>query len=371
MNNKNLKKLFDEEYEKMIVKKYARLPMWSWPTGAVYILDSRSNKEREILECIYGKYPEGSHKKQIKKDILSLNSHKFWGAWAELRVYDWISSRGLELKPEPILGTKKPDYLVRYPVGKNAYNELIMEVTTVSAVSQLRQNEEDRIKQLLAKLNEIAVQTNYFFWVHIPTHYFPLPAQINYNFLQESFSNQLNKFKDNQSAKTGFICRTENVKIKVKILGTFTKKVGYIGGYSLGLEDEEEEAEKFIKRAYDKILEKVEKYKKIEELKKPFIIAMLVKDLFSRDAFEKALSNIINLESNVYKRLGGILLYEIIAHGENDGSYTIRYFSTFYHYRNVKYPVDDYFKTLIDDKIDINGANVLKNKILDGEVILS
>lgn len=375
MNRRNSdKRLFDERYEKMIIEKYAKLSRHAWPSGAVYILDSLAKREREILEKTYAKYPEGSHRKHIKKDILSLDNHKFWGAWAELRLYDWISSRGLEMKPEPILGEGKPDYSLKYPIGKNTFNKLILEVTAVSAESQMKQREEKRIKQLLAKLNEIAVQTNYLFRVHISVRNLPLPTQINYSSLQKSFINQLNNIKAIQNAKIGFICQTENVKIGIEILGKLIKKTGYIDGYSLGLEDEEEESKKFTKRIYDKILEKIGKYEEIDKLKKSFIVVIFVKDIFPIRAFEKALSDIVSLEKesdiSSCRRLSGILLYETFAHREKDGSYTIGYFSTFYPYPNARYPADDYFVTLIDNGLDIDGAKDLISKILNGEFTL-
>lgn len=341
-------RLFDEKYEKMIREKCSDTSRWSWPAGVAYILDPHAKQEKEILESIYKNYPQSIHKKQIKNRITSCNDDDFWGAWAELRIYDWLSYKGLKLMPEYILGEGRPDYLVEYPIEKN-YRKVIMEVTTVNAENQSSIQEDKRLKQMLAALDEIASSENYIFWIYIPSYRLPFGFQGNYQQLKASFERQLNKAIKNNANE--FFCRTNEVNIGIKILGTVNNRKGYIGGYSPGLMKEEEK--NFKKRIYDRILEKVGKYaSELENIKIPFVITIFIKGSFFLGSFEETISEIINLNNSVQilssKKLSAILLYETCAFRENDGAITINYVDWLYINPHAQYPVDASFECVLN-----------------------
>ena len=344
--------LFDTRFERMIQSKCANLSRHAWPAAAAYVFDPRAVKEKQILECIYADFPECSRKKQIKLDITSLDNHKFWGAWSELRVYDWMSYKGFKLTPEPLLEQGKPDYLVEYPIDTDSRHDLILEVTAVSAESHMKQLEREKVKELLTELDEVAATTNLLFRVSIPIYSKPLPSRLRYDLIKKDFAEQVAKIRKGQNVRAHFLCTGENIRLLVQILGPLANKKGYIGFYTFGLEDEKREIAKFTKRVYDRLLEKFNKYDELDDLKKPFVVAMFVKDIFHIGAFEQALTEILKLEkeSSVEscRRLSGILLYETVAILENDGSYTLNYFSTFFSYPNAKYPVDDHFMIMVD-----------------------
>ncbi len=353
INEKQTKeKLFDEEYEKMIKDKYLNTSRWSWPAGGVYILDPNAKQEKEILECIYKEYPPGKHKKQIKNRITSSNNDEFWGAWAELRVYDWLRYKKFKLTPEFILGEGRPDYLVKYPVEKS-HREVIMEVTAVNAESQISRKEDCRIRQMLAKLDEIAHKTNYIFWIYIPSHYLPFPYEIDYKSLQDNLTNQIKACKFERGKHPIFLCQSNNIVIQFRILQQLEKNQGFIRGYSLGFTPDEDEINSFKKRVYDRLLGKIEKYK--DELKKvnqPFIIALFVKGPFMIGAFEDSLKDILNLKTILgtteCRRLSGIILYETFTFHERDHSYVIDPVETLYCNPNAEHPLDEYFESLLN-----------------------
>lgn len=366
-------KLFDQEYLEKVSKKYSGLSRWSWTAGAVYVLSTKAKNEREILECIYREYPKCQHKKEIKSRILSLDSDQFWGGWSELRVYDSFVSRGFKVELEPVLRGGKPDFLIGYPTGKTSYKELICEVTTISDESDLNKKEERKIKQLVTTLDKVVETTNYVLWLYIPPYYQPLPSQINYRELQKSLKAQLEKFQFQQGTKTEFICKNGNIKIGVRILITLQKKKGYIAGYLPGGFKSEKDLEE---RIYDRIRKKIRKYKSLKDMGMPFIVAIFIKGPFFIDTFDNAfykmtkIKKVLGKDIRENKRLSGVLLYQIIGHLENNGTYTINLEHIFYPHPNPLHPVDESFKALIDPILGIDEAMILKAKIEKGEVKL-
>ncbi len=344
--------LFDKKYIGMVKEKYLMTSKWSWPAGVVYILDKNSKQEKDILEYIYSSYPEVKHKKQIKRAILSLDNDKFWGAWAELRIYDWLTYKGMKLEPEFALGKGRPDYLTKY-VKNKSHDELIIEVTSVNAESAISRKEDNRIRQMFAHLDKIASEYKYVFWCHIPSYYLPFPYKIDYTSLQHSFESQMKINKSQVDKHHTFICKNNEVAIQIRILYESKSDKGYIRGYSLGFTDDKEELEKFTKRIYDRIQEKINKYKEdLIKVRKPYVVALFVKGPFLLGSFEESLKKVLKFEElrSVVNdsKLSGILLYETFTFHERDSSYVIDPIETLYCNPNALYPVDDDFKTLLN-----------------------
>lgn len=352
-DNFSKNKLFDDKSTSLFKQKYANQPRWLWSIAAEFVIDPYWNIEREILECIYNDYPNCSHKKHIKKDLLSSNKDTSWGAWAELRTYDWLRYKGMKLEPEPPLGRDKPDFLVKYPVGDDIFNELYIEVTAVRAECDLKFREENKIKQILTKLNEVAVTTDLHLHVCIPISNFPLPSQIDYVTLQNDFIDQLSKLK-NHPDKRLFDCQTNNLNVKILIQNIAPKTEGCIIDYSLDFEGEQKELEQFVRRVYQSLETKIGTYNELDNLNTPFIVVMFIKGLFSIMAFKKAIVNIVNLEkeANVLscRRLSGIALCTTTTRPDG-GFYLIERDYIYFPYPNAKCSIDHHFINLIDAEI--------------------
>jgi hypothetical protein len=84
------------------------------PAVDLYRNGSR-RKEREYIEAVFARLPEGSYKSDLQRRFLSPNTSDYLGAWYELMVYDWLDGLGKNPVLQPLLSTgkSKPDFEIR------------------------------------------------------------------------------------------------------------------------------------------------------------------------------------------------------------------------------------------------------------------
>lgn len=338
--------LFDTKTINRLEYQYKARPTWQWSISAELIMGPHWQKEKEKLEQIYSNYPNCSHKKQIKKDFFSSNKDLSWGAWAELRTYDWLTTKGIELIPEPLLGSGKPDFF------DNTFNQYI-EVTAIRAESDIKRREENKIKKLLTKLNEVAITSEYNYHVTIPISNFPLPSKIDYGSFQNSFTKKLNAIQ-NPMNKNPITCNISGVRVIIIPVNKPPKTSGQIIDYSFDFKGAEKEFEQFAKRTYDTLLKKITKYDALDRLNTPYIIVLFIKGRFLAIKFIQALRNIIDLKERAgvtcINRVSGILLCETAVHPANITTLVFDRNYLYFPYPSGKCPVNNAFLHLINAK---------------------
>ena len=361
------KKLFDREYVATVRKEYELKSRWLWTHSAEYALEPRLETQAQILESIFAGYPECGHKRKIRERIQSKEPPDFWGAWAELRIYDYLKTRMTDVKPEALDTNGKPDFLVTYPVGQGQQKELIVEVTAIDALPKLTRDEEKEINQLMGELEHVAGSSDYLLWMSISSYHQLLASSTTHDEIVREFERQLRRCRHDRGGT--FICQLEGSRIEAKVLDILMGEKGRILGY---VAHGEVDQEGFRKRCSDKILEKVAKYKGLEDKQKAFVVAILIKGPLFQGAFEGALSDIGVLQNKCeiwgIRRLSGVLACETTGLSESDGSYTIDLHPTLYDNPDGLHPVYRSFRFLLDCNTDI--VEKMRQRILAGEINL-
>jgi hypothetical protein len=95
-------------------------------------------KEREYIEAVFARLPEGSYKNDVQHRFLLPGISNHLGAWYELMVYDWLDRLDKNPIPEPSqpIGESKPDFKIE----SSDRLSILIEVTVVQ-----QSNKDDHI----------------------------------------------------------------------------------------------------------------------------------------------------------------------------------------------------------------------------------
>lgn len=111
----NMSSLFDSPNFIRLLDSYSSDELEQLPPVIDLYKNPLRQKEREHLETVFARLPEGSYKREIQNRFLlpePISAHL--GAWYELMVYDWLDGLGKNpiLQPSIPNSKSKPDFLV-------------------------------------------------------------------------------------------------------------------------------------------------------------------------------------------------------------------------------------------------------------------
>lgn len=114
LENTHMASLFDSPNFKNLLSSLASSQSEQIPPVIDLYRNPLRKKERNHIEAILSRLPDGSYARAIEKRLLSLNAANHYGAWHELMVYDWLSDLKKNPSVQPLApdGKSKPDFQI-------------------------------------------------------------------------------------------------------------------------------------------------------------------------------------------------------------------------------------------------------------------
>lgn len=267
--------IYDKTFRNRITKKFQNTSRWGWPSVVHLVCSPYAKYLCAMIEDIYCKYP--FKKDGLRQRLRSFEEDNFMGAFYELITFDFFKSRQFTIK-EFYINRKKPDYLLRYPRGRNC----ILEVTSITPYDKTERITKAKVIELISTIDKEMNTTNYGIWVGIPTQSGQVPS-VDLSALLFDMRRHMKR----QSIKKSFVCSDGSIKVNIHIISRSLAK-GKVIGFNHFLADSMSKKD-FQTRLYNQIRKKIRKYKEIKKLPYPFVITLYIRGLYFNDNLQTSL----------------------------------------------------------------------------------
>lgn len=253
--------------------------------GLLRYNNSKAVKLRQQVEKWF-KNVSPEEKVELGARLRSKDDRQHLPAFYELMLHQFFLEEGYKIIKHPLLGDKRPDYLISSEKGKPVF---FLEIVTV-----FQDEKRTKLERALDLLYEEISKIKHYFFVSVDVD-IPPPSNVSYKKLKQALISWLDSFDPNiKEQGHTFTHNLNGCDIEFELI---PKKVptkdSILGMYSCleyhGTGD--------CKQIRNQIQSKIQKYKEIKNKKLPFVIAVcsggtwmiresnLITELFGRERF--------------------------------------------------------------------------------------